>query len=190
MLVFAVIAAGCVQGVLSSCTGASVFLHQAKDYTDQAFTIRPRPCNLSVNSFAAGEVAHGTYNDTYEKLGWDLLAVYTNPDVEDADAAFGAGIFEGHATARRIEQAAVNNGVDVFNMSRGLAQFLDANSRFLEAMETLGPSLPAASADRRIWYHSHLVCQNQKENGFTRIFLSFPPSVVHVRSTIQLNATH
>ena len=85
------------------------------------------------------------------------MSVYTNPDADDAEAAFAAGFLEGHATANRIEQAAVNAGVDVFNMSAGLGEFLSANARYTEAMEGLGPSLPQRSADRRIWYHSGLV---------------------------------
>ena len=111
--------------------------------------------------FGPDELAYGLYRPLYDSSGWDVLEVHSNPNVPDCDGAFGAGFFEGAATARRIEQNAVNSGVKGFNTSGVLKDFLAANERYRSTMIAMANDstapLPPSHADRRLWYHHSLV---------------------------------
>jgi hypothetical protein len=124
---------------------------------DGSVSLRPRDASLPASDFASpAVVAHGRWNDTYARLGWSLLDVHANPDANDDAMAFGAGYFEGFATARRLEQHAVNTGVTTLPMSPKLRGFLDANRAWQDSMEALAGRSESAT-DRAFWHQSSLL---------------------------------
>ena len=111
--------------------------------------------------FGPNEIAYGKYLSLYHTTGWDVLEVHSNPEIPDCDGAFGAGYFEGAVTALRIEQNAVNSGVQGFNTSGVLNNFLVLNEQYRSTMIAMANDsaapLPPSHADRRLWYHHSLV---------------------------------
>lgn len=108
------------------------------------------------------ELAVGMYNATFNKTGWDMLEIHTNPSVADADAAQAAGFFEGKATIAGIENNALNSGIPGSKLSDGLSQFLSANEAYMSSMIDISEYLPRGHPDRRIWYQANLVMQQLK----------------------------
>jgi hypothetical protein len=74
-----------------------------------------------------GELVWGRFNDTYLLNGWGQLEIHTNPLEDDVLTMRAAGYFEGFVTGERIEQHAHNIGVQGFNLSKDVVNFIDTN---------------------------------------------------------------
>ncbi len=44
------------------------------------------------------EAAYGKWNDSYDSIGWSVLEVHTNPQMDDGVTAAAAGAYEGFVT--------------------------------------------------------------------------------------------
>lgn len=106
---------------------------------------------------AKDAAAWGTWDDSYDKTGWSVLAVHTNPSVDDRTAATAAGYFEGQITALRIEQQANNMGVQTYNASDTLKAYMAANANWVTSMEKMAANLQSGVPERKIWYQETLL---------------------------------
>jgi hypothetical protein len=135
-----------------------------------SFHLAPRSSSVPPTEFSAGEAAWGRFNDTYLATGWSLLEIHTSPDQPDEVGATAAGFFEGKATAKQIEQHAVNSGIPEFKMKKEISQFLKQNQQWQKAMMQIGEATPAGSADKTYWHQVNLV--NQQLAGLYQGYLA------------------
>lgn len=130
------------------------------DKKNNTFTVGPRSPLLATTDFLPSEAAHGHWNNTYSTLGWSFLEVHSNPDLDDASAAFAAGFFEGFATAEMLEQHAVNTGVLSLarTMPDKLRSFISQNNEWVDLQVRMG-SKSESMADRVYWHQVFLIQQ-------------------------------
>ena len=125
--------------------------------TEYAVVINHNTFDVVPRAQAKDVAAWGTWDDTYDKTGWSVLAIHTNPAVDDRTAATAAGYFEGQMTALRIEQTANNMGVQTYNVSSTLKAYLAANANWVASMEKIAATLESGAPERKIWSHESLV---------------------------------
>jgi len=117
------------------------------------FRVQPR----HAEEWRDGELLWGRFNDTYLLNGWGQLEIHTNPLENDVLTMRAAGYFEGFVTGERIEQHAHNIGVQGFNLSKDVVNFIDTNRRWQKTMFALSEETNQGSADQVYWYHANLL---------------------------------
>mmetsp|Transcript_10169 Transcript_10169/g.17497 ORF Transcript_10169/g.17497 Transcript_10169/m.17497 type:complete len:642 (+) Transcript_10169:118-2043(+) len=117
------------------------------------FRVQPR----HTEEWRDGELVWGRFNDTYLLNGWGQLEIHTNPLEDDVLTMRAAGYFEGFVTGERIEQHAHNIGVQGFNLSKDVVNFIDTNRRWQKTMFALSEETNQGSADQVYWHHANLL---------------------------------
>lgn len=125
------------------------------DGTSGAFRFPVTP-QQARGTFAVDEAAWASFNDSYDAIGWSLLEVHGNPNMEDAVVARAAGVLEGKLTAHRILQAAINHGCGPgVKPDPNVTNFFAVHDRWASAMG--GVSKQSSAAEAAYWHHFSLV---------------------------------
>ena len=129
--------------------------------------------NIS-NKIDENAIASAIYNKTYEKKGWDYLAIssYQKNDnkYNDSIKAYGMGYLEGVLTKNRIfaHHTNLNNyflyGVN-FTKFKKIFEFYQKNFEYMEkkSLENMNQNIS--------WEHVHYICQQMKGlyNGYLSV---------------------